>query len=246
MIAAVPPGNPFVADEWLGGILGRPAYRYTGPAGYRLVASVARPFLGAGVFAYAKVAVGDITTLHALGSCGFRLIDTNITLAHTGASAAAPAGEYTVRFSEPHDESGVTELARRSFRFSRFHLDPAFPQVLADTVKATWAGNFFRGQRGDLMAIATKGKDVIGFLQCLKAPDGILVIDLFAVDAVFRRQGIARAMIAHAQARTPGIARVRVGTQLANLPSINLFESQGYKVEAAEYVLHYHGKQGPG
>jgi ribosomal protein S18 acetylase RimI-like enzyme len=41
-----------------------------------------------------------------------------------------------------------------------------------------------------------------------------------------------------------GCDRLRVGTQLANIPSIRLYEKCGFRLAASEYVLHAHVREG--
>ncbi len=110
---------------------------------------------------------------------------------------------------------------------------------LANRIKAEWAANFFKGKRGDLMVVARREGRVVGFLQCLKSPDGTLVIDLFATDPNVRREGIATDMIVFGAEQT-GNRGVSIGTQIANTPSINLFEGMGFRIVSAQYVFHFH------
>ena len=137
-------------------------------------------------------------------------------------------------------------IAARSFRTSRFHLDPSIPNETADRIKAAWAENYFAGHRGDLMLIAEQDGEVAGFLQALRGSNDTLVIDLLAVAEAAARRGLARAMIERlaAEARGQQASALRVGTQAANLPSCRLYESLGFRLTAAETVLHFHGWEG--
>ena len=38
---------------------------------------------------------------------------------------------------------------------------------------------------------------------------------------------------------------LRVGTQAANTPSVRLYESLGFRLSQAQFVLHHHGRGGP-
>jgi ribosomal protein S18 acetylase RimI-like enzyme len=42
------------------------------------------------------------------------------------------------------------------------------------------------------------------------------------------------------QAQRP--AAIVVGTQAANIPSVRLYESLGFRLRSSQYVLHHHGK----
>jgi GNAT superfamily N-acetyltransferase len=139
----------------------------------------------------------------------------------------------------------VEAIAGSAFRYSRFHLDPQIPKSLADKVKAVWAGNWFAGQRGDGMVVAEDAGQVAGFLQLLWSGEQCLVIDLVAVRPQSARKGLSRAMIGFAQANGTGDARraagMIVGTQAANVPSVRLYESLGFRLRQTKFVLHHHG-----
>jgi ribosomal protein S18 acetylase RimI-like enzyme len=222
-------------DEWLGRILGCDAWQVRvgahGPD-RDAIAKVAAP-----AFLYAKVPTADTAMVGRLGDLGFRVVDTNVTLERDAAPALAESGRNACRFAAPGDRDAIRALAGRAFSHSRLHLDAAVPREAADRSRAEWAGNFFSGARGDHMVVAG---ECLGFLQLLGPKDGVLTIDLIGVDPTARRRGLARDMIAFAAARLPGIARLRVGTQVANIASLRLYESLGFRVVETSYVLHAH------
>jgi ribosomal protein S18 acetylase RimI-like enzyme len=170
------------------------------------------------------------------------VVDTALTFDAEGVSA--PGDDSRIRFARPDDEKEVRALAGSAFQYSRFHLDPAIPAALAHRIKSEWAGNWFRGARGDGMIVAEDAGRVAGFLQLLWRGER-LVIDLVAVDPASRARGLARAMIGCAAKRGTGDARrpaaITVGTQAANIPSVRLYESLGFRLRGSQYVLHHHG-----
>jgi len=137
--------------------------------------------------------------------------------------------------------AAVGGIAERSFVHDRFHRDPAIPLAAANAVKRSWALNYFAGKRGDWMVVVCRDGRPVGFLQLLRSQTDDLVIDLIAVDRDYRRGGIARAMIAFAVANCRGDGRLVVGTQVANVASVRLYENIGFRLDAAHYVLHHHG-----
>lgn len=230
-------------DPWLGSVLERRAWRVAnGGNGPSLDALNAR----GPQFATAKVDAADTAAVAELERFGFRVVDTALTF--DARAIQAPGNDDRARFARPEDEAAVRALAGSAFQFSRFHLDPALPAALAHRVKAEWAGNWFRGARGDGMVVAEDGGRVAGFLQLLWSGDQ-LVIDLVAVDSHSRGRGLARAMIGFAAERGTGDARrpaaMIVGTQAANIPSVRLYESLGFRLCGSQYVLHHHGEARP-
>jgi len=232
------PEAPLARDGWLGDILGCAAWRVSvGPHGPDRDA-IGR--IGAPAFLYAKLPTSDTRAVASLDALGFHVVDTNVTLEREAAPPFAATGRNACRFARPEDCAAVRALAGRAFSHSRLHLDSAVPREAADRSRAEWAANYFAGARGDHMVVADGDGACRGFLQLLGPAAGVLTIDLIGVDPSARRRGIARDMIAFAAAGLPGIARLRVGTQVANVPSLRLYEALGFRVAETSYVLHCH------
>lgn len=228
-------------DEWLGKILGKPAYRVGGRPSDLLAETL--PQMASLV--EARLDVEDFQALAHLQGLGFEVIDCNVTLELP--VAGAPLGRNPValspeiRFATAEDEVGVRALARNSFEHNRFKRDPRIPNEIADEIKEEWASNFFAGLRGDWMVVAEEEGEIIGFLQLLRLEGGKLLIDLIAVASHMQRQGIARLMCRFAFRncmKRP--ARILVGTQLSNRVALRLYESMGFTTSNVVYVLHLH------
>lgn len=238
-------------DAWLSKLMGRDAYNLTvtpalldAAAGkHNRAYSRLRELQAKPVFLTAKVPVSDRAAAEFLEEHGFHLVDTNLRFEKQAASATAVAGDCLLRFAEAADRNAVVELARRNFVFTRFHQDGLIPKNVADEIKAQWADNFFSGQRGDQLVVAVVNEKpqprIAGFVLLLTPRDGQVVIDLIAVEGACRRRGIAAEMIAFVESQFAH-ARIAVGTQVANLPSIRLYEKLGFRLAGAQYVFHFH------
>ena len=91
------------------------------------------------------------------------------------------------------------------------------------------------------MVVAEDKGCISGFLQLLHGVDGALIIDLIAVDQNYRHTGVAQKMISFAMQNCETKKEVvRVGTQIANLPSIALYLKMGFCFSTAQYVFHHH------
>jgi GNAT superfamily N-acetyltransferase len=193
------------------------------------------------VFIYTKISPIQLHWTSFLEEKGFRLVDTNIVLSKPRSVSCYNDKDLHVRFAIPNDEIQTVDLAERSFSFSRFHLDPMLGRKTADLIKAEWVRNFFKGKRGKYLVLAFISDRVAGFLQLLDdTTSNDLIIDLVAVDDQYRRRGIARRMIGFAEACCGDYWNVIVGTQIANIPSLRLYEGMGFRCLNASYVLHYH------
>ena len=192
-------------------------------------------------FAYAKVDTGNVAAVWSLTDAGFRVVDAAVTLESSTRVDTRGSG---VRFARPDDADAVRRIAGSSFRFSRFHVDPFIPFDLAHAIKAEWATNFFTGARGDGMVVAERDGQVVGFTQLIWHSSERLVIDLIALEPACQGLGIGRSMIGYAWEHGTGDERrperLRVGTQVANTPSIRLYESLGFRLIGSQYILHCH------
>jgi ribosomal protein S18 acetylase RimI-like enzyme len=226
-------------DEFLSALVGRPSFRVGLPPHGCDDAAVdaVRAAQRGPVFLYGKLPTDRLAAVARLEELGFHLVDTNVTFERTAAGLGGLPG--MTRPVRPADRDAVVAIAASSFAYSRLHLDPAIPRAVADRSRAEWAGNFFAGSRGDHMLVAESDGAVAGFAQLLGPLDGAVTIDLIGVAAPFRRRGIAGALIA-ASAGIAGTRTLRVGTQIANTPSLRLYQACGFGVVASHYVLHYH------
>lgn len=227
-----------VRDEFLTAILERDAFSLDAGALPRdeLPDGVA----GRRAFVQAKVGVGDLIRVARLERIGFRLIDTNVIFDRAPSPPLDVVGRVAVRPATPADREPIVALAGRAFRFSRFHLDPDVPRETAHRIKSHWVANYWAGTRGEHMLVAEEKGRPIGFLQLLHRGQ-VLTIDLISTDPDHRRMGAARDLIAFALRTITGVERVTVGTQIANVPSVRLYENLGFRLSRAMYVFHFHG-----
>jgi ribosomal protein S18 acetylase RimI-like enzyme len=235
-------GLTITDDVWLSGVMSRQVRRVKGPVDARKEKEAERALadvLGRTGFSYARIPTDDGRTIRLLEQCGFHLVDTGVTL-ETSVVREEPSVGRHVRFARPDDRAAVEGIARRSFAYSRFHLDLDIPKQMADEIKAQWAGNFFHGKRGDHMVVAEQDGRVVGFAQLLVDGGDAIIIDLIAVDGPYRGQGLAKEMIRLSASAVDGARVIRVGTQIANTPSLRVYQKLGFVIVSSSYVFHYH------
>ncbi len=239
----------FNPDPWLAGIFGFDVYRVSAqealaPSGATLAPRVRLDLVNLSrrrAFAYVKLDVRNVAALGAFQDVGFRGVDTNVTFEKPLAPSRTPTTARHVRLAVPRDEGAVARVARDSFLFTRFHLDPHIPKDTADAVKEQWVRNFFRGKRGDALIVAENEDELVGFALLLDSAADVATVDLIATAGRARRKGLARAMMQFAEVHCAAAQAMRVGTQVANVPSLRLYEGLGYRIVGAQYVLHFHG-----
>jgi len=230
-------------DLWLSGVFGKDVYRIALDSSASLDESLKKEVKALqtkAVFLYAKIATTDMAGIKFLEDLSFNLVDTNILLEKQAEVDLKLTGRNEVRFARDEDEDLISEVARNSFQFSRFHQDPKTPKVIADKIKEEWARNFFHGKRGSHMIAGLVDGKIKGFLQLLNDNRGNFIIDLIAAHPSARNRNLATDMIAFAQLHCPGIKTFLVGTQVANVVSLRLYEKLGFRIKDSHYVFHYH------
>ncbi len=236
-------------DRWLSARIGRPVFRVEVGDHSGDCETVARHARGQPATRYyAKVATHHVDLVRQLAAVGFYVVDVNVMFDRNAeAQPQAPRRpEPAVLVREVHstDHEAVLRIAGSCFRYSRFHLDPGLPTIIADRIKRDWISSYVQHRRGDALLVAERNGRVVGFLAAMiseEAKQRIGTIDLIGVDAGCQRQGVGYHLVQGFFDRYRSqCAAFRVGTQAANVPSMRLYEACGFSVWKTTYVLHLH------
>lgn len=226
------------------------------PAGQGLaIASVLRPHLArqTRAFYYSKVDTDKIEVVRLLSAVGFYPVDVNVTFSidtkfELGRLTQQETNGCDIGAAEDGQREATLEIARTAFRYSRFHLDPLVSKATADQIKHDWILNYLNKKRGEQLWIASVAGRPAAFLAVLATTDRgqeVRTIDLIGVSRDYRRQGIGLALtqffIDHYGDQCHYL---QVGTQIANLPSLRLYQKAGFQVTKTAYVMHLHIRDG--
>lgn len=207
---------------------------------------------GAAYFS-AKIPTRDVAAVTNATRAGFSVIDVSVTFDweegatsnfrnDTNGHSTSNIGSATA-----DDALAVETIAGHRFVFSRFHLDPAIGLDRANEVKRQWARNACQG-RASAVYVARQKNTVTGFLAVLESKSSRgtdAIIDLVGVGAGHQGQGIGQALCKmFVEEWRTRADRLRVGTQISNIPAIRLYESIGFRVTETSYVLHAHVNNG--
>lgn len=205
---------------------------------------------GKSAFFFAKIPTADIGLVTILTRAGFDVTDVNVTLdlaGDIGSVASDTAGDVEIGRASESDSTEIENVAGRCFTYSRFHLDPLISTTQANEVKRQWARNACRG-RAATVYTARRGGELAGFLAVVTSDAGgtrDAIIDLIGVDAAHQGRGVGRSLSRAFIGNWRGKAdRLRVGTQISNIPALRLYESLGFRVSETSYVLHAHVRDG--
>ena len=241
-------------DGWLSDVLGVPSWKVqdvTAEVSPAKVQGALRDRAGQGAaFFFAKVPTRDVTAASNATRAGFTVVDVNVTFDWDAGAADADTSRIDaveVALADAGDVAAVEAIAAHCFTFSRFHLDQAIGQDRANEVKRKWARDACGG-RASAVYVARRQHVVAGFLAVLESKSAAgtdAVIDLVGVAAGHQGQGAGRALsrmfVDQWRSRAD---RLRVGTQVSNIPAMRLYESIGFRVAETSYVLHAHAKNG--
>jgi len=237
-----------IDDTWLANILNRPVYRLNfDPVGddfstlKKMIYQAVQNVEGKEIFIHTRVPTVSLMSCRVVEALGFELMDTNVVFDKPAESKPHQVEPFILQFAQKSHHEACRKLAGSCFDRSRFHLDPKIPNELANCIMSEWAGNFFAGGRGEWMVVALSNTEVVGFLQLLRRGTDTLLVDLIGVDSNYRRQGIAEAMIRFAERECKRFVKVIVGTQVANISSVRLYERLGFRIRSSQYIYHYHG-----
>lgn len=242
------------SDPWLKAIFGYPVFRLAVSAEDTAegLSDQIGAFLSRGQrkdrsFYYTRIPTTRVDCLTTLTSVGFNVVDVAVTFAMP-VGAVRHSGELGVpvliRDARPGDHSILLKIASSCFGYSRFHLDPAIPNDTANAVKRAWVQSYCQSQRGERLLVAERDGQPVGFLAILARGSGNRakwIIDLLGVDSAHQGCGIGQALVeAFIAAGNVRAQSLQVGTQVANLPSLRLYEKCGFRIIESAYVLHAH------
>jgi ribosomal protein S18 acetylase RimI-like enzyme len=230
------------ADNWLGEIMGRPAFRVELAENDAAVGAAMAQHRAerVGAFYYSKVPCSRVAQVAELCAAGFRPVDVNLSFERglEPLPSRIASVDVAVRSCTTADAAGALDVAGSAYRYSRFHLDPEVPDEVAHRIKREWAHNYIKGIRGDRLFVAVVGDQVAGFLAALKGDAGA-TIDLVGVATSHQRRGIGAALVrAFVDYYRTTVPRLFVGTQAANVPSVRMYEQLGFTLTGSSYVLH--------
>lgn len=190
--------------------------------------------------AYLLLDATDATGLAAAQRRGFRFVDTRIELRRdespNGRQQSAGA---VLRPAAAADLPALERLARRSFGSTRFFVDGRFDEERCRELYAAWIRRRADDREG-LVMVAEQGGAPLGFMAGFVDRDGEGCHELMAVEPEHRRKGLGRALPSALSAdfAARGVTRERMVTQAANVASLRVFGSLGFRVAKVQHWLH--------
>ncbi len=195
-------------------------------------------------FLAVKIDSKDVKAMYNFQRVGFYLVDTLLTYEFDSQKTAIPDETFTCDFANYVTKSDVLRLANIAshvFKIDRFHSDPNLDKHKSDDYYYNWVINSFNGY-SDGAIVPVVGGQVVAFTT-YKINDHDLdtsTMVLSAVDPNYMGQGIYHNMIKKGTIELlKKSKKIRVGTQIDNIPVQRTWQKLGYKLIEVKYVLHY-------
>lgn len=246
-----------IHDVWLSEVFGYDVFKVTlcDKDDFEKVRSVVSDLLfrssqSQSVFYYAKVSTERVEQVGALTAAGFKVVDVNVIFDRSATPLTQHRVSNSIQVCDilPEHHEAILDIAESCFVYSRFHLDPKISNEVANVIKREWINGYIQQKRGERLLVGVLDNKPVGFLAVLETTsDGKLgkVIDLIGVDKPYQKRGCGKSLVEYfVSDYAKKCDFFRVGTQVANVPSMRLYEGCGFYVTRTEYVLHAHLKKG--
>ncbi len=173
----------------------------------------------------------DRKRIEGLVSAGFEVVDGIVALKRE-LENLEPTHFPQVRLATAQDAREVAELAGRTFRFSRFHNDPAIYREQADKVHYEWAWNSCLGKAADAVLLWVEGGRIAGFSTVALKGDTATIV-LVAVADEYSGHGIAGKLTLKCceWMKSRGVRYARVQTQSHNVAAQTVYKRSGFATE---------------
>ncbi|MBN2053202.1 GNAT family N-acetyltransferase [Candidatus Woesearchaeota archaeon] len=159
-----------------------------------------------------------------------------------------PANDYIIKFCEEPDVKALYSLSKKAYTTTRFHQDKNIRKEHANEMQGLWARNCYHQKLSDeiILVKGRKDDDLYGYVACSVIKDkfegekkaGRIV--LIATHEKHRGKGIGSILIKESDDWfiKQGCNQAVVGTQTINIPAINFYQKNGYKVISHTLAFH--------
>lgn len=137
----------------------------------------------------------------------------------------------------PRNEQ-IVNIAKKTFNYSRFFNDPMLPIEKAENIYFHWTEGAFE-QEDKYFVISEKEGRVAGYILFSKNEDSY-TIELIAVEENHQGQRVGKSLLQKMEsfAIDQGIKKIKVGTQVSNIPAVQFYSAMGFKYVSCGSTYH--------
>jgi dTDP-4-amino-4,6-dideoxy-D-galactose acyltransferase len=187
----------------------------------------------------------DASTIRLVEEYGFHLVEIRITyegrLKNWHPETRPKANELLIiRDVQPEEIGILQEIAKNSYKDSRWYFDPRFNEKICQAYFQTWIKNSAEGN-ADFVLVAELEGELLGYISGNRdrhKPTG--TFELTAVKEVSRGLGIGHELFASGLDwyLREGVDRIFVNTQGRNIPTQRMIQRHGFISMSVQ--LYYH------
>jgi len=191
-----------------------------------------------------KIDSKDFKVIYNFQKAGFYLVDCLVTYEFDSSKMPVPSEDFNISFAQKVGENDITRLANIAadvFKIDRFHSDPNLSRLDADEYYRSWVFNSFSGFADGAILPMIDNK-IVGFTtyKINNVNEETSTMVLSAVDSEYMGQGVYFNMIKKGTLELlKQSKKIRVGTQVDNIPVQRTWQKLGYKLVEIKYILHY-------
>jgi ribosomal protein S18 acetylase RimI-like enzyme len=187
---------------------------------------------------YLLADLGDMPTVRLAEQHGYRLVGVKMTYeANPGQMrrVASAAQMSAVRRAVAEDIPGLREIARTSYRATRFYNDPDFADAQCDELYATWIERSVQGAADYVFAVGPVGEP-FGYITCYR--DGRSGMAGVRADKRGRGYGVALYQAKFAWSAAERLEKIALVTQGGNLRAQSLLQRFGARMTGVGLWYH--------
>ncbi len=132
----------------------------------------------------------------------------------------------------------IIEIARKSFKYSRFFNDPKLPEEQAKNIYLHWT-ECALNQDNKCFVVREREGNVAGYILFSINGENS-VIELIAVDEKYQGQRVGKALIQTLESLVidRGINKIKVGTQVNNILATQFYKKMGFEYISCGSIYH--------
>ena len=180
----------------------------------------------------------DPQTIRLVEEHDFHFVDVRLTFEHFPNKQVDFPAHPAIRLVKPTDLEQLKQIARGSYRVTRFYFDQNFNPAEADRLYEAWIEKSCSGYAQAVLVYAEEER-VLGFVSChLEGAHG--QIGLVGVAETARGKGVGVAAVQHSLNwfAGQGVTTVEVFTQGRNIAAQRLYQRCGFLTEKMELWYH--------
>jgi ribosomal protein S18 acetylase RimI-like enzyme len=194
---------------------------------------------------YTFITISNINNIkennHWIGSrTNAFLTDINIQYIKELINIPINPNDNTKVFDNYKKNENIMNIAKDSFKYSRFFNDPNLPKKQAENIYSYWTQCAFKKE--NKYFVISKIHDLIaGYILFSIANESKTgVIELIAVDEKFRGQRVGKSLLQTMESNVSGkgINKIKVGTQVDNISATQFYNSVGFKYTGCRTIYH--------